>query len=497
MKFDKKIIFSVGIALFSLSSCKKELNQLPPQSLTSDLVFTNISGAESVLNGAYAPLRHTYYYGRNFVVMNDIVSDNLIATSWFGNTYSSWQRNDYNSSTYETLYFWQTAYNGIHRVNTLLKNIDGVPAIPGEDPATVAASKQSFKAQALALRGLYLFDLLRTYSKIDLNDRLGVPMVTEPTLEIQIPRKTVKENYDQIVSDLTTAETLLADVNVASQIKVNKYFINALLSRVYLYYKDYAKATLAANKVIANPAFGLETTTAGLNSLWTNDVSTKEIIFKIGIDAVTESSNVNYGVFFINNSGGSLAANPDYIPSKAVLNLFDVADLRTSVYFKAYPVRQTQFGTLNLVQKYPGNPLYSAYSDKANAPKLFRYAEVLLNKMEAQYYVDKTVAKTLLKQLRSARITAYNTALVDAYDDVTLLNEIRLERRKELAFEGHRFFDLKRWGLGYTRTLDGTYMAAENAIGTVDATSYRFSWPLPQAERESNKAAEQNPGYSN
>ncbi|CAH0189368.1 hypothetical protein SRABI27_02034 [Pedobacter sp. Bi27] len=494
MKLNKTIICTLAVAL-TLSSCKKQLNQLPPQALTSDLVFTNITAAESVLNGTYAPLRSGNYYGRNFVVMNDITTDNLIATSWFSNNYSDWQRNTYNSSTYETRDFWSTLYNAIHRVNTFLKNVDNVSPIAGENATTVAASKQSFKAQAYALRALYLFDLLRTYSKIDLNDRLGVPMVLEPTTEIQIPRQTVKQNYDQIISDLNQAESLIGETNVTSQIKVNKYFIAALQSRVYLYYKDYQKASDAADKVMAG-SFGYETTAAGLTSLWTNDVSTKEIIFKIGIEAVQESGAVNYGVFFINDNGGSLLPNPDFIPSKSVIDLFSATDLRTAQYLKSYTVRQ--FATpLTLVQKYPGNPSYKSYSDKANAPKLLRYAEVALNKMEAQYYLSKTTAKTLLKALRSARITGYNTALVDAYDDATLLNEIRIERRRELAFEGHEFFDLKRWGLGFSRPKDGTYMATENAIGDVPATNYRFQWPIPQAERESNKAAEQNPGYAN
>lgn len=492
MKLNKIAILTAALTL-SLASCKKELNQLPNTQLSADVVYNNISAAETVMNGCYSSLRNTSYYGRAFIVMNDITTDNLVAGTWFSNSYSSWQNNTFNSSTYEARDVWAAIYSSIHRVNTLLKNIDKVPVSDGEDPAAVAVRKQDIKAQCLALRALFYFDLMRTYAKIDLNDKAGVPMVTEPTSETNIPRLTVKANYDQVVADLTQAESLISPANATTQIKVNKNFINALQSRVYLYYKDYANASKAADKIVA-AGFGYETTVDNFNKIWTDDISTKEIIFKIGIEAVKESGAVNYGVFFINDSGGSLVPNPDYIPSVALFNLFAANDLRTAAFFKSLKLRN--FATpLNVVNKYPGNPAYKAYADKANAPKLLRFAEVALNKMEANYYLDMTVAKTLLKQIRVARIPGYNTALVDAYDDATLLAQIRIERRKELAFEGNEFFDLKRWGIGFSRPRDGAYQAVENAVGDVPATNFRFVWPIPQAERESNKVLDQNPGY--
>lgn len=494
MKLHKSIIIA-ALNLFCFASCTNELDQMPPQSLTSNLIFTNITTAQSALDGAYAPLRNTYYYGRNFTIMGDLITDNLIATSWFGNSYTDWQKLTCNSGTYEARDLWSTLYNAINRTNSIIKQIDEVAVQPGEDPVKIAATKRTIKAQAFALRALFAFDLLRTYSKIDLNEKLGIPMVTAPTTEIAHARKTVRENYNQIVQDLKDAENLLGDDNITSQVKINKYVINALLSRIYLYYKDYDLAIQAADKVTTG-GFGYESIADNFNKIWTDDISTKEIIFKPGIDPVKESGAVNLGVFFINDSGGSLKPNPDYVPSQSLISLYADNDLRKNAFLKSYTVRQYTTPVV-LVNKYPGNPLFKAYSDKSNAPKLLRYAEVQLNKMEAAYYTNKTLAKTLLKEIRQARITGYSVAVVDSYDDATLLKEIKLERRRELAFEGHQFFDLKRWRDGFVRNKDGDWQATENAIGEVSATNYRWQWPIPQAERESNKLAEQNPGYAN
>lgn len=495
---NKKIFLAAALgATMLMSACSKKLDQLPTTSVSTDEIFTSINGAEIALNGVYSTFYKSDYYGRNYVVIPDLAADNMILSAWANNVYNEIHRWAIHSGTYETLNYWAVAYPAIHRANVFLANIDKVPVLSGENAETVANKKKTFKAHIQALRAMFMFDLLRIYCKYDLNDQLGLPFVTAPTTEIQHKRKTVKETYDQIVQDLNDASAAIGDDNASSQTRVNKYFIAALQSRVYLYFQKWDLAIAAADKIMNVATFGYETTGANLLKVWRDDASAKEIIFKPAITEVNEAKNFSIGQWLINDDVARNKPNPDFIAPKAFAESFSTADLRRNIYFRKDSVRSYKKDSLYVINKYPGNPAYASWQEKSNAPKLLRYAEVALNKMEAAYYIDKSVSKTLLKALRAARIPGYDGTIVDAYDDVTLLNQIREERRKELAYEGHRFFDLKRWGLGFTRAREGDYQAAENAVGEIKADNYRFQWPIPQAERESNRLCDQNPGYAN
>ncbi|RBL92965.1 RagB/SusD family nutrient uptake outer membrane protein [Chitinophaga flava] len=498
MTINKRIFLTavLGATLF-VSACNKKLDQLPTTSVATEEIYTSITGAEIALTGIYSTFYKSDYYGRNYVVIPDLQADNMILSAWANNVYNEIHRWAMHSGTYETLNFWAVAYPAIHRANVFLANVDKIPTLSGENAETVTTKKRVFKAHAQALRAMFMFDLVRMYCKFDLKDQLGLPFVTAPTTEIQHKRKTVQETYDQIVKDLNEAAAAIGDDNANSQTRVNKYFIAALQSRVYLYFQKWDLSIAAADKIMTVATFGYENTAANLQKLWRDDASTKEIIFKPAITEVAEAKNFSIGQWLISDDVSRQKPNPDFIAPKAFAESFDMADLRRAIYFRRDSVRSYKKDSIYVINKYPGNPAYASWQEKSNAPKLFRYAEVALNKMEASYYIDKAVSKTLLKALRVARIPGYDVTIVDAYDDVTLLNQIREERRKELAFEGHRFFDLKRWGLGFTRSKEGEYQAAENAVGEIKADNYRWLWPIPQAERESNRLCDQNPGYAN
>lgn len=495
---NKKIFLAAALgATMLMSACNKKLDQLPNTSVSTDEIYTSIAGAEIAYNGVYSTFYKAEYYARAYVVIPDLAADNMILSAWANNVYNEIHRWTIHSGTYETGNLWGTIYPALHRCNVFLANIDKVPVLSGENAETVGARKKTLKAHIQALRAMFMFDALRIYCKYDLNDPLGLPFVTAPTTEIMHKRKSVQETYNQIVQDLNDAAANIGEDNATGMTRVNKYFIAALQSRVYLYFKKWDLAIAAADKVMSVASFGYETTGANLLKVWRDDNSAKEIIFRPAITEINEAKYFSYGVWLISDDVARNKPNPDFIAPKAFAESFSTADLRRAIYFRKDSVRNYKKDSLYVINKYPGNPAYASWQEKCNAPKILRYAEVALNKMEAAYYIDKSVSKTLLKALRAARIPGYDGTIVDAYDDVTLLNQIREERRKELAYEGHRFFDLKRWGLGFTRNREGDYQAAENAIGEIKPDNYRFQWPIPQAERESNKLCDQNPGYAN
>ncbi|RPD41149.1 RagB/SusD family nutrient uptake outer membrane protein [Chitinophaga barathri] len=494
--FNKKHIIAAVIAISAVgSACNKQLDQQPNGSLSSDLVYTSITAAESAFNGMYSPLYGASYYGRGLTLIPDLLTENLIAGSWFSNSYSDIVRWGFHSGGGDGRGVWSVAYSALHRVNSFLANIDKVEPLPNENAETVNKKKAELKAQAYALRALYMFDLTRMFCKLDLNDPLGLPFVLQPTVETFHARKTVKETYDQIESDLNTALGSIGETNVTRQTLFNKYSIAALQSRFYLYFGKNDLAATAADKVLAGP-FGFEADSAAQSKVWINDQGAKEIILKVGLGTTQGSdwSAVNLGSLFINQPDPKFRPNPDFIPSKDLVNLYSDSDLRKGFYFYKDSARQYK-DSIWIVKKYPGNPAYTGVYG-ANAPKLFRYAEVVLNKMEAIYPTNKATAKTLLKSIRASRIKGYDVTIVDAYDDATLLAQIRIERRKELAVEGHYWFDLKRWGVGVNKVREGAYQALESAVGVIAPTDYHWQFPVPDTEMQSNPLMKQNTGYA-
>ena len=133
-------------------------------------------------------------------------------------------------------------------------------------------------------------------------------------------------------------------------------------------------------------------------------------------------------------------------------------------------------------------------------PKVIRSAEVTLNKAEALFFLGQEgQALAALDELRSNRYSDYTAGSESGSD---LLAAIQLERRLELFAEGHRFFDLKRWNLGISRSatdgefIDGTGTPVPAAFLNLSAGSHLFEMPIPQSEINVFPEFQQNPGYN-
>jgi hypothetical protein len=212
MKQIYKIIFIV--LLVTGLSCNKEIEIDPTHSASIENAFKSITDVETSLSDVYNSMRAVGYYGRNLSVMGDMMTDNLteIGTSLANfREMTDWAYSSNNGTVAET---WQACFLVINAANIIINNVDKF--------TTPALQKQanSIKGQAIGIRALVHFDLLRIFA--DSYDRnatgVGIPYITTSVLEsspiaFKPSRLTIKESYDKIYADIAAAKLLLADIN--------------------------------------------------------------------------------------------------------------------------------------------------------------------------------------------------------------------------------------------------------------------------------------------
>ncbi|WP_342648288.1 RagB/SusD family nutrient uptake outer membrane protein [Mucilaginibacter sp. CSA2-8R] len=485
MKF-RNYIVSAGLGLaLAATSCKKVLDVTPEYALDGSQIFTSLTDYEYSLTGTYSLLRQIGYYGNGATVtgawsaLPDMMADDLVQTNEdFGNfgrlTNYTFTPTDNSLST-----AWTAAYSVITQANITLRGID-------QYQSANAQKVNRIKGQALALRAMVHFDLLRYWgSDFERNSTgLGVPYVTEVNAFAKPARLSVKETYDRVFADLTTAETLLANVDISinsasSKANIDLNAVRALLARVYLYSKNYGQAEAYATQVIT--AIPLATA-ANFANIW-KDGSQAEVIFALVYSNVSEGNpNTNVHTASLNRNG--------YRPTVNFTNLFadKTADVRYSAFVAS---RSTGSGaaiitdpastiTRKIVNKYIGK---GTSADNVVNWKVLRTGEMYLIRAEARAMQQgkEVMALADLNSLRAARISNYTAVNLSGQ---ALMDAILTERRKELFAEGHRWFDLKRTTRTITRTDNtGAFAGLQSALAS---TSKVWMFPVPQGEIDAN-----------
>ena len=479
----KKVKYIVFASILGVASCKKsDLELTPYNQIETTQAFNTEADVTLAINGMYAGLRTSGSYFVNGVwnIVADVLADNLIPNKTGPGrgtllTFSEWR---YTGES--TFGLFSGGYTIVRRANAILENIDKFPE---------GAFRNNAKGEALAIRGLVYFDMVRVYSKTyenaaDTDSTMPYVTTTDPT--ITPSKEPVKAFYDKVIADLEQAKTL---VGISNGIyRLNKNAVSGLLSRVYLYKGDWAATIKAATDALgASPNVG---TLANFPKIWTDD-SNEGVLFKV---RNTKLDNVNsQGVNYYQTVSGERKA--EYVVEYNFRQLFTAEDVRTSAYIATSPFNGKQY---NNVIKYNGR----TNNDPAGVVdgKVLRTAEVLLNRAEAYYRSgDEASALADLKLLKANRYDPYDPAADDALTGQDLLDEILLQRRLELAFEGDRFWDLKRRNEPVVR--DATKGDVANGSGvpyvftSLPAGDYRFQLPFPQTEINFNTNLKQNPGY--
>lgn len=484
-------IFSIALFAVIITGCSDYLDTQQYAALSSDVAITDLAGAKAAVIGMYDGLQgnsdNTSYYASRMVYYGDVRGDDMQASKEGNRT----------SSVYEMRYvednapvIWGVPYNVIRRANNILKALD-------EGKVTDADQSEinNIKGQALAVRALCHFDLVRVYGKpytVDNGASLGVPIVTEPLEPSAVPaRNTVAEVYDQLViKDLTEAISLLSATSDVGYI--NSWAAKALLSRVYLYKGDNANALKFAKDVIDNSPYKLWKNSE-YEDVWTKE-GTSEVIFEI-INYDTSDWGDREGIGYLMSEDGYA----DMIVTSAFSKLLDQDpdDVRHSVLAAAVnPDNIKVYGTDKVYnRKFRGK--VEQQIPIANIP-VIRLSEVYLNAAEAAIKSgDKTAAGNYVKAiaLRANPSSSEDFSNID-------LNRVLDERRKELVGEGHRFFDLMRNNLTCTRYTDENnrgrhYILTEKESRQFDNTYFRTILPIPISEINANPSLkeQQNPGY--
>lgn len=512
MKRNTLYIFSlVALLAGTLAGCKKALEVIPRDSAEATTALSTREGISAATTGAYARLKSLRVYGRDLIALPEALSDNGFATNKSGRLL-----NEANNvfGAHFTTELWRLSYIGINDINLMFDAIPKLQVVPAITPAEQA----SLEAPLYFLRGLYYLNLALAYSYIPgatvtAQDRGGVPIILTGTSTIEqaialLPsRPAIGDVYTQIISDLTAAQTRLpTSLNAASFMNTaNKYAAQALLSRVNLYIKNYSESKRWADSCIA--AVGGRLTSGGnYVSNWrlpTHGETLFQLLFATNAEnpGVNESLQTSFTTLVTPGVPTLTGGFGDLVPTISLLTDLGITlstgtsaanftSVNASITARSADVRNQLYevGTTGRGKSYVECTKFigkNGFINLDNIP-VIRIAEVYLNRAEAlatpgSSVLNETAALADLNTILAARglptVSLAGTALY---------NEILRQRRVELAFEGHRFWDLKR--------LSRDIVKAPH-YNTVTFTDARILAAIPQREVDGNPNLRQNFGY--
>jgi starch-binding outer membrane protein, SusD/RagB family len=477
----KYLKISTYLFLFlALFSCKKALEIKETDFIGGDVALKTVANNQQAVIGAYAILAPDMD-----IHFNAVMSDELKKAEFYNAaTVHEWQFSTQDISIRDNFTAITPFYRVIDRANRVLR------ALPNSDSMVVGDNvlRTRLRGEALFLRAYAHFELFRYYAPNYDPAALAMAYMTTPSLEPQA-RITQAPFFQQLVADLAEAKTLLpatiSDVYRAN----NSVTVAALQARVALYMKDWANAVTYSTEYINAVALSPRTQFTGI---WT-DANNNEVSFKL---RRTTSFNPygRIGSLFRNTSSSATnLGTVSWTASDKLWNSYDmVNDIRFSAYFKDEALLAAGGRPSHLVAKYAGTAYGTAGENVADL-KVFRTGEMYLIRAEARAelgsFTGTNSAESDINALRTARIAGY--APVTFTSKQQAIDAVIDERFKELAYEGHRFWDLKRRNLPVSRLASD---APASAV-TLPAGNFRFTLPIPQTELQANPKIQQNTGY--
>ena len=565
-KSNTKIFLSVMlVALFT--SCNNYLNPGYDEYLAKDEVFTNYNYSLNYIRTMYSYLPGGFMSvgGAMEAAMTDEAKHSDEASSIQIMNNGSWD-----SRSYLDAWTWGQNYNGIRRVHVFLANVDKAIFLDANTykltPQVNDTMRKQLRAEARFLRAFYYFELLKRFGEPSKN--LGVPIVPEKVLDItdtlDFPRKSYDECVSYIISDCDSAAAILPNrQSIVNYGKASKASALALKSRMLLYAASpqanlsndpgkWILAAKAAKDVLVLPTYKLidKTTVTGDNML---SVFTKpnndEVLFSSPVvqSNTFEASNLPPGF----SGRGMTNPTQDLVDAFETILGYPITDAKSGYkptdpyyrrdkrleYFSA--VNGSKVGT-GTVDSYVGgkdglnsrigatktgyylrkfmDPSADIISGRTVATHFwvhFRYAEMLLNYAEAmaQAYGPYTVpagftlsAYDALKQIRD-RVGLTTPAYMKSLTTNDFIERVKTERRVELCFEGHRFWDVRRWnegdkyfnkpvhGMKVTKSSTGTLTFEVFEVEGRVFNSKMNAMPIPYAEMQKSKLLIQNDGW--
>lgn len=498
----RNLLSSFLVALLlaaTLPACDSVLDTVPSDEVSRDQAFADRRGVNAVLLGAYSSLQLAGSYGGSAYMAADFTTENASFNGSF-QTFIALQNYTVISSDGSATDIYDDPYDGINRANDIIANAESVAE---EDPEFDPEEASQFVAEAKFIRALHYHNLVRYFAQPwnvgGSNDQLGVPLRLDPTVnptEVpqSIPRSTVAEVYAQINADLEDAISRLEATGGGTSVagRADLGAAQALLARVRLYQGDYESASELASTVIDSGGYSLVSDIAQAFG----DGNSSEDVFAVQNNETDNAGTNDFPSSFYLPS--ALGGRGDITVTPNVLSIYDDADARQAnlIYAVSGGVRE-----FNQTDEACAAEDVSCWSYKFRSPvfadniRVIRLAEMYLTRAEAESRADDGDESQALADLNTIR-TRSGLSAFDSVDDIgdgddndsganedgTLLGEIILERRRELAFEGDYRHDLIRRG------------APLSSGGNVAPETQRIL-PIPAQFLDSNSGLEQNPGY--
>lgn len=451
-RYMNKFYYVVLLAAFvAMGSCSTEdLEPSLEQSKRSENAIQTVGDMEGLLKGAYNRLSSSGYYGRDYLVTNEVRTINVFSNGNSGRFSTEAALQYLPNSTY----IWDNAY-GVIAIANILIAVD-VSTLEGDQEYG-----KHIQGQAYALRALAHYDLLKTYGQQYVGGEIGVPYIKTFKGGNDFPsRDSVDSNVTNILADLQSGFDLMSsDYFDSSKEFISKYTAKALEARVALQFKMWAQARDAAKAVIDSGIYSIVPAAdyvasfdqdGGPNSIF-------EIAFSGTDNAGSDSMEFIYR--------GSVYGDIEVLPS--VEDLYGEGDVRADILgFEGDKLRN--------IGKYP---------NRAANVIVIRYEEMILTYAEALFQLGETAeALTWFNMIPENR----NAEL---YTEVNVEN-ILLENRKEFIFEGLFYWDMLRYEMGIEKI-----SVLQNIMESIPYGDTRLAYPIPLTEIDANSNITQNPGY--
>jgi starch-binding outer membrane protein, SusD/RagB family len=472
----KKVLIT-ATALFIgtafISSCEDRLELQPQQSLSTNLAFADKRSAEGSLIGVYSAVQDLEVFGALPQVISDYQGDNVDFIGSFPTLQEIYQYTTLSDNSSIAL-IWRDHYVAILAANAVIKNVPGVT-----DPTFTEAQKSQIVAEAKFLRAITYFQLVNLFAQpINIGGATapGVPLVLEPFEgEVNFPaRATVGEVHAQIKKDLEEAATGLPVTYATSDLtrgRATRGAANGMLARLHLYRGEFSEAAAKAQQLIGTNVYALANNYSFYNGL------TSEDVFTVIMTAI-DNSRTGSGGWASFYSPAEAGARGDAPFSDDLIKVYqeEPGDKRFALS------RRGANGRLYTTK------FSDAVNNSDNAP-IMRITEMYLTAAEALAEVNgvNQTSINLMNQLRT-RAGLPEWTLTTFTTKEAFINAILKERRKELAFEGHRRMDLLRKGRPLRPA--GDVNAAQAAAGQP-----KTILPIPQREVDLNSKLSQNKGY--
>ncbi len=505
--------------LIGFTSCSKEYLEQPSlTNLASENFWKTESDALLGIHGIYDVLQDRIQYSGNLngfaaagFPMYDCFGDNVFnATGWLfigpgnymiGNVDPSYQ-------LFATL--WGSLYRGIGRANLAIENIEKMPLT-----AISAQKKNQLLSQALFLRSLFYTHIAMYFQ--------DAPLILKVQAldEAYVPKNTIKEISDQIIKDLKfAADNLPTSYPAAQYGYVTKGAALGLLARFQLYNKDYQGVLDATNAILAlgyslEPNYAQLFTEAGelskeilFSVRFNQDVSANNELFSgtfLTVPRVESAPMKNLVDEYLCTDGRPISTSPLYNPANPRNNrdprcgatIYFTGDIFLTDLNRAFLGNTaTKFGQRKYVRRSASATGIAASSPGGQDFIVLRYADILLMRAEALLETNQLAGVyPLINQVR-ARVSMPTIESVEGTNlpQANLRTIVRRERRVELAIEGLRFMDLKRWG-----TMQDAFTRVAGDIVPGYAPAYRGlkseTFPIPQTELNVNNKLVQNVGW--